>query len=57
MNRTHFRIVYFLVQSRKKSISLRTPRRTGRFPIDIDQVIAISRDLRKIELVVEFERR
>jgi len=32
-------------------------RRTPRFPIDVDKVIAISKDIRKIELVVEFERK
>ncbi|MGI0073534.1 MAG: hypothetical protein ACREA3_06960 [Nitrosotalea sp.] len=31
--------------------------RTRRFPIGVDKVIAISRDIRKIELVVEFERK
>ena len=32
-------------------------KRTARFPIDIDKVIAVAKDLRKIELVVEFERK
>lgn len=32
-------------------------KKTHRFPIDIDKVIAISKDLREIELVVEFERK
>jgi len=32
-------------------------RKTPRFPIDIDKVIAIAKDIRKIELVVEFERK
>lgn len=32
-------------------------RHTPRFPIDVDKVVAISHDLRKIELVVEFERK
>jgi transcription antitermination factor NusA-like protein len=32
-------------------------RKTPRFPIDIDKVIAVAKDLRKIELVVEFERK
>lgn len=32
-------------------------RKTARFPIGVDTVIAISKDLRKIELVVEFERK
>ena len=32
-------------------------RKTPRFPIDINKVIAIAHDLRKIELVVEFERK
>jgi transcription antitermination factor NusA-like protein len=32
-------------------------RKTPRFPIDINKVIAIVHDLRKIELVVEFERK
>lgn len=32
-------------------------KKTYRFPIDVDKVISISRDLRKIELVVEFERK
>ena len=32
-------------------------RRTPRFPIDVEKVIAISKDIRKIELVVEFERK
>ncbi|NHI02935.1 hypothetical protein DYY67_0056 [Candidatus Nitrosotalea sp. TS] len=32
-------------------------RKTSRFPIDIDKIIVISQHLRKIELVVEFERK
>ncbi len=32
-------------------------KKTPRFPIDVDKVIAIVHDLRKIELVVEFERK
>ena len=32
-------------------------RKTPRFPIDVNRVIAIAHDLRKIELVVEFERK
>lgn len=32
-------------------------RKTPRFPIDVDKVITISKDLRKIELVVEFEKK
>ena len=32
-------------------------KKTSRFPIDTDKLIAISKDLRKIELVVEFERK
>ena len=32
-------------------------KKTAKFPIDVDQVIVISHDLRKIELVVEFERK
>lgn len=32
-------------------------KKTSRFPIDTDNLIAISKDLRKIELVVEFERK
>ncbi len=32
-------------------------RKTARFPIDVDKVVKISEDLRKIELVVEFERK
>lgn len=32
-------------------------RRTLRFPIDIETVIAISKEIRKIELVVEFEKK
>lgn len=32
-------------------------KKTSRFPIDVDKVIAISQHLRKIELVVEFERK
>ena len=32
-------------------------RKTPRFPIDVDKVIAIAKDLRKIELIVEFERK
>jgi len=32
-------------------------RNTPRFPIDVNKVIAIVHDLRKIELVVEFERK
>ncbi|SHO46369.1 Transcription elongation factor NusA [Nitrosotalea sinensis] len=32
-------------------------KKTARFPIDIDKLIAIAHDLRKIELVVEFERK
>ncbi len=32
-------------------------RKTPKFPIDVDKVIAISKHLRRIELVVEFERK
>jgi transcription antitermination factor NusA-like protein len=32
-------------------------RSTTRFPIDVDKIIAVSKDIRKIELVVEFERK
>jgi transcription antitermination factor NusA-like protein len=32
-------------------------KKTPRFPIDIDKIIAITHDLRKIKLVVEFERK
>ncbi len=32
-------------------------RKTSKFPIDVEKVIEISNDLRKIELVVEFERK
>lgn len=32
-------------------------KKTPRFPIDVDKVIDISNHLRKIELVVEFERK
>ena len=32
-------------------------KKTPRFPIDVDKVVAISHDLRKIDLVVEFERK
>ena len=32
-------------------------RKTPRFPIDVDKVVAVAKDLRKIELVVEFERK
>jgi transcription antitermination factor NusA-like protein len=32
-------------------------KKTFRFPIDVDKVVAIAHDLRKIELVVEFERK
>ena len=32
-------------------------KKTARFPIDVDQVVAIAHDLRKIDLVVEFERK
>ncbi len=32
-------------------------KKTPRFPIDVDKVVAIAHDLRKIELVVEFERK
>ena len=32
-------------------------RNTPRFPIDVNKVIAIAHDLRKIDLVVEFERK
>ena len=32
-------------------------RKTAKFPLDVNQVIAIVYDLRKIELVVEFERK
>ena len=52
-NRTRFRIVYLLVLVSKKPISLSTPR----LPIDVDKVLAIAKNLRKIELVVEFERK
>jgi transcription antitermination factor NusA-like protein len=32
-------------------------KKTPRFPIDVDKVVAIVHDLRKIDLVVEFERK
>ena len=32
-------------------------RRTLRFPIDVEKIITIAKDIRKIELVVEFERK
>jgi transcription antitermination factor NusA-like protein len=32
-------------------------KKTAKFPIDVNKVIAIAHDLRKIELVVEFERK
>lgn len=32
-------------------------KKTARFPIDVDKLVAIAHDLRKIELVVEFERK
>jgi len=32
-------------------------KRTPRFPIDTDKVVSISKDLRRIELAVEFERK
>ena len=41
----------------KKTKVIVSGRRTPRFPIDVDKVIAISMDIRKIELVVEFERK
>lgn len=41
----------------RKTKAIISGRRTPRFPIDIDKVISISNHLRKIELVVEFERR
>ena len=41
----------------KKTKVIVSGRRTPRFPIDVDKVIAISKDIRKIELVVEFERK
>jgi len=53
LDSTRFSIVYLLVLVSKKSISLSTPR----LPVDVDKVIAIAKDLRKIELVVEFERK
>lgn len=41
----------------KKTKAIVSGKKTPRFPIDIDKVIAVSKDLRKIELVVEFERK
>ena len=41
----------------KKTKVIVSGRRTPRFPMDVDKVIAISKDIRKIELVVEFERK
>jgi transcription antitermination factor NusA-like protein len=41
----------------KKTKVIVSGRKTSRFLIDIDKVIAISKDLRKIELLVEFERK
>lgn len=32
-------------------------KKTAKFPIDVNKIIAITHDLRKIELVVEFERK
>lgn len=41
----------------KKTKVIVSGKKTPRFPIDTDKVIAISKHLRKIELVVEFERK
>jgi transcription antitermination factor NusA-like protein len=41
----------------KKTKIIVSGKMTPRFPIDVDKIIAISKDIRKIELVVEFERR
>ncbi len=41
----------------KKTKAIVSGKKTFRFPIDVDKVIAISEHLRKIELVVEFERK
>jgi len=41
----------------KKTKVIVSGRKTPRFPIDIDKVITISENIRKIELVVEFERK
>ncbi len=32
-------------------------RKTARFPIDVDKVIEVFRDIRKIDLIVEFEKK
>jgi transcription antitermination factor NusA-like protein len=48
--------VWELVGIRKTKVIV-SGRMTPRFPIDIDKVIGITKDLRKIELVVEFERK
>ncbi len=41
----------------KKTKVIVSGKKTARFPIDIDRLVAIAHDLRKIELVVEFERK
>jgi transcription antitermination factor NusA-like protein len=41
----------------KKTKVIVSGRKTPRFPIDVEKVIALAHDLRKIELVVEFERK
>ena len=41
----------------KKTKVIVSGKRTPRFPIDVDKVVSIAHDLRKIELVVEFERK
>ncbi len=41
----------------KKTKVIVSGKKTPRFPIDVDKIVAIAHDLRKIELVVEFERK
>ena len=41
----------------KKTKVIVSGKKTPRFPIDVDKVVVIAHDLRKIELVVEFERK
>ncbi len=41
----------------QKSKVIVSGKRTPRFPIDIERVVSIAKDLRRIELAIEFERK
>ena len=48
--------VWTLVGAQKTKVII-SGKRTSMFPIDIDKVISITKNLRRIELAVEFEKK